>query len=50
MRKSEFKNAVSKVITVNDTRFGIRKLPQNQLEKPSVFVYANPGRAWWGSN
>lgn len=49
-RTKEFKNAKTKVITVNDSRFGIRKLPMNQLEKPSVFTYDNPGRSWWGYN
>jgi hypothetical protein len=45
MRSSEFKDANSKPITVNDSRFGIRKLFINENEKPSIGgVYAMPGK------
>lgn len=49
-RKSEFKDASKyESVIVNDSRFGHRKLTLNREEAPSVFSYANPGRAWWGT-
>jgi hypothetical protein len=44
MRKAEFKNAVEKPRTVNDSRFGLRKLFKTDKEKPSIGIYATPGR------
>jgi len=43
VRKSSFKKAVSKPKVVMDSRFGLRKLPQNN-EKPSIAVWNTPGR------
>jgi hypothetical protein len=48
--KKEFQKAVMKPVTIKDSRFGIRKIYLNTLEKPSVFTYNNPGRNWWGTN
>jgi hypothetical protein len=48
-RTKEFKQtALYKPAQVKDTRFGVRRIYLNQKEKPSVFSYANPGRAWHG--
>jgi hypothetical protein len=45
MRSSEFKDANAKPITVNDSRFGLRKFFINENEKPSIGgVYAIPGK------
>jgi hypothetical protein len=45
MRSSEFKGAVDKPITINDSRFGLRKFFINENEKPSIGgVYAIPGK------
>ncbi len=43
VRKSSFKKAVPKPKKVMDSRFGLRKLYQNN-EKPSVAVWNSPGR------
>jgi hypothetical protein len=47
--KKEFKTAVFKPVQINDSRFGIRKIYLNTLEKPSILTYNNPGRHWWGT-
>lgn len=45
LRKAEFDAANAKPITVNDSRFGIRKFFINENEKPSIGgVYAIPGK------
>ena len=45
MRLPDFKNAVIKPITVNDSRFGLRKFFLTDKEKPSIGgVFASPGR------
>lgn len=45
LRKYEFENANAKPITVNDSRFGIRKFFINENETPSIGgVYAIPGK------
>jgi hypothetical protein len=45
MRGIEFKSSVEKPITVNDSRFGIRKFFINENEKPSIGgIYAMPGK------
>jgi hypothetical protein len=44
MRKSEFKKAVVKPVTIVDSRFGLRKLFLTDKEKPSIGVYNTPGR------
>lgn len=41
-RKSHLK--MPKPKTVKDSRFGIRKLYFNDMEKPRVFSYMNAGR------
>lgn len=43
MRKKEFKAANPKPLTVNDSRFGIRKMFLSD-EKPRIKTYAKPGR------
>ena len=48
-RRQEFSKAVFKPITVNDSRFGIRKLFMTTKERPSIGQYQNPGRAWHGT-
>lgn len=47
MRKKEFKEAVDKPVTINDSRFGMRKVYLNTNEVPSIFVYPTKGK---GSN
>jgi len=47
---AEFKGSVNKPVTISDSRFGQRKIYLNQVDKPTVFVYANPNRGWWGYN
>ena len=48
--KRDFIKAVSKPVTVQDSRFGIRKMTLNPNERPSIFTYNNPNRHWWGTN
>jgi hypothetical protein len=48
-RAKEFKAAQPKLITVRDSRFGIRKIFLNDEEKPSIKSYMNPGRAYHGT-
>jgi hypothetical protein len=43
-RKKEFKESVFKPLTVNDSRFGIRKMFLNTKEKPSIAGYSSPGK------
>jgi len=43
-RSSSFKKALFKPTTVNDSRFGIRKMYLNENEKPSIFTYREAGR------
>jgi hypothetical protein len=43
-RLKEFKNSVDRPITVNDSRFGIRKFFLRNQEKAKKGVYMNPGR------
>ena len=43
-KKKEFKNAVAKPITVNDSRFGIRRMFLNTQERPRIGMYMNPGK------
>ena len=45
LRKSEFTNAVDKPVTVNDSRFGMRKFFINEEVQPSIGgIYAIPGK------
>lgn len=46
---SSFKKGNFKAVTVNDSRFGIRKINLNMDERPSILTYNNPGRHWWGT-
>jgi len=48
-RAKEFTYAQPKLITVRDSRFGLRKLYLNDKEKPSIKSYMNPGRAYHGT-
>ncbi len=45
----DFRKAMPKPTIIKDSRFGIRKFYLNPNEKPSIFVYNNPGRNWWGT-
>ena len=47
-RSAEFKSTQFKPAQISDSRFGIRKIYLNKNESPSIFSYANPGRAWHG--
>jgi hypothetical protein len=49
-RKSHFKKATPKPKIIKDSRFGVRKLYFNDMEKPSVAVYMNPGRGASGEH
>jgi hypothetical protein len=42
-RLSNFQEAVAPVITVNDSRFGLRQWPKNN-EEPNIFSYSSPGK------
>ena len=44
MRSKTFSEAVPEPITVRDSRFGMRKLPMNPNESPSILSYTAPGR------
>jgi len=47
-KKQEFKDASQhKQITINDSRFGLRKFYQNKQEEATIFSYMNPGRTNW---
>ena len=48
-RAKEFTYIQPKLITVRDSRFGLRKLYLNDKEKPSIKGYMNPGRAYHGT-
>lgn len=48
-RVQEFLYAQPKLITIRDSRFGLRKLFLNDKEKPSIKSYMNPGRAYHGT-
>ena len=43
-RRKEFAESNSKPITVNDSRFGLRKFFINTNERPSIKGYSEPGR------
>jgi len=43
-KKKEFKNAVAKPVTINDSRFGIRRLFLTKQERPRIATYMNAGR------
>jgi hypothetical protein len=49
-RKVEFKDANPKQITVNDSRFGIRRIFINKQERPRIGTYMNPGRGQNGES
>lgn len=42
-RVNSFMGAVAPALTIKDSRFGLRKLPQNN-EVPSIFSYSSPGK------
>ena len=48
-RNEHFSNAVAPAVTVNDSRFGLREMPQNN-EAPSTFSYSSPGRGASGEH
>jgi hypothetical protein len=50
MRKTEFKQATSKPVTFNDSRFGIRRLFLNKQERPRIANYREPGRGVKGEH
>ena len=49
-RKSEFDTANIKPITVNDSRFGIRRIFINKQERPRIGTYMNMGRGQNGES
>ena len=49
-RKKEFKESVFKPPTVNDSRFGLRKMFLNTKEKPSIAGYSAPGKGVSGES
>lgn len=44
MRKESFKKAVIKPITINDSRFGVRRLFINKQERPRIAMYKSPAK------
>jgi len=49
-RKQTFKESLMKPITVNDSRFGIRRLLLNPQERPRIKGYTRPGRGQNGES
>lgn len=49
-RKQTFKESLVKPITVNDSRFGIRRLLLNTQERPRIKGYTRPGRGQNGES
>lgn len=49
-RKKAFKETLVKPITVNDSRFGIRRLFLNTQERPRIKSYTKPGRGQNGES
>ena len=43
-RAKSFATAVEKPFVVRDSRFGLRKLPTNPNESPTIATYTGPGR------
>jgi hypothetical protein len=43
-RRNEFDTANIKPITVNDSRFGIRRIFINKQERPRIATYMNMGK------
>jgi hypothetical protein len=49
-KKKEFKNAVAKPTTINDSRFGIRRIFLTKQERPRIGTYMNAGRGQNGES
>jgi len=49
-RKQTFKESLVKPITVNDSRFGIRRLLLNTQEHPRIKSYTSAGRGQNGES
>lgn len=45
MRKKSFNKAVIKPITINDSRFGVRRIFINKQERPRVATYRTPSQS-----
>jgi len=43
-RKTAFKETLAKPLTVNDSRFGIRRMFLNTQERPRIKGYTSAGR------
>lgn len=43
-RTENFVEAVAEPVTINDSRFGLRTMPSNKIEQPSIFSYSSPGK------
>ena len=43
-RADSFSTAVDKPLVIKDSRFGIRTMPNNKTEVPSIFSYSSPGK------
>jgi hypothetical protein len=44
VRKKAFKESTEQPLTVNDSRFGIRRLFINSQERPRIATYNTPGK------
>ena len=49
-RKATFKENLVKPLTVNDSRFGIRRMFLNTQERPRIKSYTAPGRGQNGES
>jgi hypothetical protein len=49
-RNGEFKDSNPKPLTINDSRFGIRRIFINKQERPRIGTYMNPGRGQNGES
>jgi hypothetical protein len=44
VRKNEFKLSITKPVTFNDSRFGLRRIFINKQERPRIAMYRHPGK------
>ena len=49
-RDKTFKEPLQKPITINDSRFGIRRLFINTQERPRIKTYGSPGKGQNGES
>jgi hypothetical protein len=48
--REEFKQAKAEQVTFKDSRFGIRRLFINRLERPRIGTYDTPGKGVQGES